>query len=199
MPITTTHNITHLLDLANNISLTNSLANKNIHGWLQYEEHLEAAFVQIISAADSDILEAPQCIEYPNLWHKVTVSLDPGDRLGSLRRINEANSDCDCPSILFEVDQDHARCIHAALCALNYRCAQELANEALQEKVRTNSELSTHTSNSELSTHTSNSNSTLCARKRVHTDSLDEGVVDYKQAKTPARNLASKALKYRWR
>ncbi|KAK7443816.1 hypothetical protein VKT23_015597 [Stygiomarasmius scandens] len=97
-----------------------------VYDWFHYIEPQEAALLVLVSEADADVFEAPRCRERRDVWHQVEITLDRDtDEVGSLKRLDEYEQQCSCPTALFRLDRDHLRCIRRAMTDLDTRYAQE--------------------------------------------------------------------------
>ncbi|THU87146.1 hypothetical protein K435DRAFT_782582 [Dendrothele bispora CBS 962.96] len=124
MLFTVTHNENHLLDFVSELSLTDPLQDATDDcDWLDYKELCEVAFLVIVAQAHEDIFDAPRCRRNSKTYHRVRISLDPDKKLGSLSQ--EDTSDCCCPLVLFQPDQEHDICFRRALRDLEDRYTRE--------------------------------------------------------------------------
>ncbi|THU94660.1 hypothetical protein K435DRAFT_798715 [Dendrothele bispora CBS 962.96] len=126
MLFTVTHNENHLLDFVSEVSLTDPLQDATDDcDWLDYKETREVAFLVTVAQIHEEIFDAPRCRKYSKVYHRVRISQDPDNKLGSLTRLDEDTSDCCCPLLLFQPDEEHDICIRRALRDLEDRYARE--------------------------------------------------------------------------
>ncbi|KAK7450988.1 hypothetical protein VKT23_012667 [Stygiomarasmius scandens] len=134
MPFTVTHDIFHLLSFVPDINLADPLwqSPPEVYDWFHYIEPREAALLVLVSEADTDVFEAPRCRERRDVWHQVEITVDiDTDEVGSLKRLDEYEHGCNCPMVLFRLDNDHFRCIRRAMTDLDTRYAREYSPEDL--------------------------------------------------------------------